>query len=154
MISPVSEQRSSTTLTVLHCSVSAWVWTVFKVQGPPLIYPNSAIRISTTHTGSLITTRRFSNTTCSGPSIGDTYSVGDCREAIDKDGTFVTGTPVPASVFPFISSANPSSCFSGSDTVALESGGERALSQVRIGDRILGADAGGTTSFSEVSGMD
>jgi Hint module len=77
--------------------------------------------------------------------------VGDCRESIDKDGTYVTGTPVPASVFPFITSANPSSCFSGSDTVALESGGERALSEVRVGDRVLGADAAGRTSYSEVS---
>jgi hypothetical protein len=139
--------------------------TVFKVQGPPLSHPilchailsdpYKTSRLSTTHTGSLITTRRFSssNTTCSGPSIGDTYSVGDCRESIDKDGTYVTGTPVPASVFPFITSANPSSCFSGSDTVALESGGERALSEVRVGDRVLGADAAGRTSYSEVSGV-
>jgi Hint module len=79
--------------------------------------------------------------------------VGDCRESIDKDGTYVTGTPVPASVFPFITSANPSSCFSGSDTVALESGGERALSEVRVGDRVLGADTAGRTSYSEVSGV-
>ena len=41
-------------------------------------------------------------------------------------------------------------CFSGSDTVTLESGASKALSEVRVGDMILSADAKGELSFSGV----
>jgi predicted extracellular nuclease len=42
------------------------------------------------------------------------------------------------------------SCFAGSETLHLESGEVRAISDVRVGDRVLSADAAGRTSFSDV----
>lgn len=46
--------------------------------------------------------------------------------------------------------ATMAACFSGSDTVTLETGFSKALSDVSIGDRILTANAQGKLSFSEV----
>ena len=42
------------------------------------------------------------------------------------------------------------SCFAGSETLHLESGEVRAMSDVRVGDRVLSADAAGRTSYSDV----
>jgi Hint module len=42
------------------------------------------------------------------------------------------------------------SCFAGSETLHLESGEVRAISDVRVGDRVLAADAAGRTSYSDV----
>ena len=41
-------------------------------------------------------------------------------------------------------------CFAGTETVTLESGESKFLSDVRVGDRILSSDAAGQTSFSDV----
>jgi hypothetical protein len=41
-------------------------------------------------------------------------------------------------------------CFSGDDTLTLESGAAKALSEVAIGDKVQTADANGVLSFSEV----
>ena len=41
-------------------------------------------------------------------------------------------------------------CFDGSETLHLESGEVRAISNVRVGDRVLSADAAGRTSYSDV----
>jgi hypothetical protein len=41
-------------------------------------------------------------------------------------------------------------CFSGDDTLTLESGAAKALSEVAIGDKVQTADASGVLSFSEV----
>jgi Hint module len=42
------------------------------------------------------------------------------------------------------------SCFAGSETVTLESGEKKPISEVRAGDRVLAADASRRTLFSEV----
>jgi hypothetical protein len=47
-------------------------------------------------------------------------------------------------------SSSKSSCFAGSETVELASGETIAISEVKMGDRVLGADANGNTKFSEV----
>ena len=47
-------------------------------------------------------------------------------------------------------SANLKACFAGSETVHLESGEVRVMSDVRVGDRVLAADAAGRTSYSDV----
>jgi Hint module len=41
-------------------------------------------------------------------------------------------------------------CFSGSETVSLESGESKLISEVVVGDRILSADAAGKMAYSEV----
>jgi predicted extracellular nuclease len=41
-------------------------------------------------------------------------------------------------------------CFAGSETLHLESGEVKAISDVRVGDRVLSADAAGRTSYSDV----
>jgi Hint module len=41
-------------------------------------------------------------------------------------------------------------CFAGSETLRLESGELRVISNVRVGDRVLSADAAGRTSYSDV----
>ena len=41
-------------------------------------------------------------------------------------------------------------CFHGDDTVMLEVGGTRKLKDVRVGDRILSANAAGEILFSDV----
>ena len=48
------------------------------------------------------------------------------------------------------SSSKRKSCFAGSETLHLESGEVRAISDVRVGDRVLAADAAGRTSYSDV----
>ena len=47
-------------------------------------------------------------------------------------------------------SAKLKACFAGSETVDLESGEVRVMSDVRVGDRVLAADAAGRTSYSDV----
>ena len=103
-----------------------------------------------TELGSAISSRIFADKACSGQSKGDTYNVGDCVASVKGDGTYVTGTPVPASIFTFISSATPSSCFAGTETLMMESGEVKAIDSVRVGDRVLSADVLGRTSFAEV----
>ena len=48
------------------------------------------------------------------------------------------------------SSSKEKSCFAGSETLLLESGEVRTISDVRVGDRVLTADAAGRTSYSDV----
>jgi Hint module len=48
------------------------------------------------------------------------------------------------------SSSSSDGCFSGSETVSLESGESKLISEVLVGDRILSADAAGKMAYSEV----
>ena len=41
-------------------------------------------------------------------------------------------------------------CFAGSETLSLESGESKAISDVKVGDRVLAANAAGNTMFSDV----
>ena len=41
-------------------------------------------------------------------------------------------------------------CFAGSETLNLESGETKLVSDIRVGDRVLAADAAGQTSYSDV----
>ena len=43
-----------------------------------------------------------------------------------------------------------STCFAGSETLLLESGIARRISEINVGDRILAADSLGKTAFTEV----
>ena len=55
-----------------------------------------------------------------------------------------------ASYTGYSSDSAEKACFAGSETLSLESGEMRAISDVRVGDRVLSADAAGRTSYSDV----
>ena len=61
----------------------------------------------------------------------------------------ISGTPLP-SVSSSPKRTSIADCFAGSETVRLESGEDRQISQIMAGDSVLSADAAGKTSFSEV----
>jgi Hint module len=56
----------------------------------------------------------------------------------------------PTSAPTFHGASKTASCFAGSETVSLESGEMKAISEVNVGDRVLSANADGKTSFSEI----
>jgi len=58
------------------------------------------------------------------------------------------GSKYPLDCFP--SDDDSAACFSGMDTVQLESGEAKMLSEVQVGDRGLSADAQGALSYSDV----
>jgi Hint module len=74
-----------------------------------------------------------------------------------KESTKPTPFPFPSPIGTQGSPVKPSTssfdkdCFSGSETVTLESGGSKVLSEVVLGDRILTSDVAGDLSYSEVS---
>jgi predicted extracellular nuclease len=83
---------------------------------------------------------RYSNTlNCTGTATVETRPVGVC---------------VKGALFNYMEVYTPDSaekaCFAGSETLSLESGEVRAISDVRVGDRVLSADAAGRTSYSDV----
>jgi hypothetical protein len=60
-------------------------------------------------------------------------------------------TMTPTTAPSFISSVViEASCFAGSESISLESGEMIAISDVKVGDRLLAADASGKTLFSDV----
>ena len=61
-----------------------------------------------------------------------------------------TASPTAAPVYNAYVVATPNSCFSGSETVALESGEVKFISDVTVGDRVLAASAAGKTLYSDV----
>ena len=98
-----------------------------------------------------------------------TYSTADCSGAILKTLTFSSGACVASTLYnsgqetvtyvapvaPKLaespsSGSSKSSCFAGDESVLLESGDIKAISKVRVGDRVLTATFGGDQVFSEV----
>lgn len=61
----------------------------------------------------------------------------------------ISATPLPNAVSAS-SGTSAADCFAGSETVRLECGEDRQISQIMAGDRVLSADAAGKISFSEV----
>jgi Hint module len=58
--------------------------------------------------------------------------------------------PAGATAAVSTTSTSSKSCFAGSETLIMESGGVRAMSSIRLGDRVLAANARGENRFSEV----
>jgi Hint module len=88
---------------------------------------------------------------CSGTSTVDTILVGKCAQLTYYNSVVSYSTYTPTSSSSSKSSeGNLKACFAGSETLSLESGEVRAISDVRVGDRVLSADAAGRTSYSDV----
>ena len=88
---------------------------------------------------------------CSGTSTVNSDGVGGCTQLNIYNSVFSYSTYTPTSSSSSKSSADKlKACFAGSETLSLESGGLRAISDVRMGDRVLSADAAGRTSYSDV----
>jgi hypothetical protein len=88
---------------------------------------------------------------CSGTSTVDTVVVGKCAQLNNYNSLFSYSTYTPTSSSSSKSSiGNLKACFAGSETLSLESGEVRAISDIRVGDRVLSADAAGRTSYSDV----
>ena len=97
---------------------------------------------------------------CSGPSLGsvdndvdDDGMAGKCLEfgtPVDEDDEYA----YPGDYYIIESGAcaeeDDDACFAGSETVLLESGETRALSEVSVGDRVQVVGADGALKFSEV----
>jgi len=77
-------------------------------------------------------------------SSADVYSMEAASYAFTS-GTYATYFSTSSG-----SSSSKSSCFAGSETVETASGETVAISEVKMGDRILGSDANGNTKYSEV----
>jgi Hint module len=94
-----------------------------------------------------------------GASSGTTATASPSSGATVKPGaptSVPNGSPPSPVQFPTqqqsvqSSTSSTKACFSGSETVTLESGGSKVLSEVVLGDRILTSDAAGDQSYSEV----
>ena len=92
---------------------------------------------------------------CSGATKVDTILVGRCDQfnIYNSMVSYSTYTPTSSSSKSSKSSkwnGKLKACFAGSETLSLESGEVRAISDVRVGDRVLAADAAGQNSYSDV----
>ena len=64
---------------------------------------------------------------------------------------FIDRSPTSApTVIPLNFVTKSKSCFAGSETVSMESGVTKSISDVRVGDRVLAATSMGETLYSEV----
>jgi Hint module len=88
----------------------------------------------------------YGNSLCTGAAVeSKTVLFGECN-----------GNSIATLVSPSTASSSDSastakkSCFAGTETVSLESGETKLISEVRVGDRVLAADASRRTLFSEV----
>ena len=69
--------------------------------------------------------------------------------AVAMDATTIDRSPTSAPVV-IAATYSASSCFAGMETVSLESGETKMISEVRVGDRVLSASASGKIAFSDV----
>ena len=118
--------------------------------------------------GGILYVTAYANIFCYGSATKYTVS-SFCRQ--DSTGYYSTYTvpglttiqPIyPPTAYPVVASttvkigdlmgknSTKSSCFAGSETLLLESGRSKPISEINVGDRILAADSTGRTAFSEV----
>ena len=100
--------------------------------------------------GSTINFTFYGSAQCTGSSIGSEAATnGNCGSA---GGQYRSKTTAATASSFSSTSTSPSlkACFAGTETVTLESGGVKPISEVRAGDRVLAADASRRTLFSEV----
>ena len=90
---------------------------------------------------------------CVGNATVSFYDMGQCVPGNTRNIVYTTtagSSATSASTTSSSSSGKEKACFAGSETLSLESGEVRAISDVRVGDRVLAADAAGRTSYSDV----
>ena len=84
---------------------------------------------------------------CTGSSAVQVATMGQCLTGSYGNEVYSSSSSSTSSKSTF---GKLKACFAGSETLSLESGEVRAISDVRVGDRVLAADAGGRTSYSDV----
>jgi Hint module len=106
----------------------------------------------TFYAGSSVNINTYNSAQCSGAPAGTTSgSNGDCVVIEGKKyRSKTTAATAQKSASSGSSSSTLKACFGGSETVTLESGETKPISEVRAGDRVLAADASRQTVFSEV----
>jgi Hint module len=87
------------------------------------------------------------------PSSGATVTPGAPTSFPNSSPLSPISTPTGAQQTTGSASSSTKACFSGSETVTLESGGSKVLSEVVLGDRVLTSDVAGDLSYSEVSAL-
>ena len=101
--------------------------------------------------GSQVTVNVFSATQCTGTSTPISYEMESCTSYEYSPAIFSSSE---YSVSPFFQDEDPTGaqkgCFAGSETLHLESGEVRFISDIRVGDRVLAADAAGRMTYSDV----
>jgi Hint module len=98
-----------------------------------------------------VTRFRYTGVDCTGTPDIDAFETGVCKllSYYNTMNGFIAST-TSTSQSASSRSTTTKSCFAGSETLHLESGEVRAISDVRVGDRVLSADAAGRTSYSDV----
>ena len=98
-----------------------------------------------------MTRRIFSSSlSCTGSSKDVTVEVEKCADNQYNHEVYGSSTYTPETASQRSISSKVKACFAGSETLLLESGEVRYISDVRVGDRVLAADAAGETSYSDV----
>lgn len=100
------------------------------------------------YTDTHITVEKYSGAVCSGD-INETVSFPTYNCLNNSDAATTENTVISA----YCIHSSSDSCFAGSETVQLEGGDTVALSEVRVGDRVLAAAADGRFVFSEVASV-
>jgi len=103
--------------------------------------------VSISCSGSNVLSTSYTGDGCTGTATANPTVPATTSCATLTTGAYTSGYMLPACP---PSSSSSSSCFAGSETVEMESGEVRLISEVQIGDRILAADATGATSFSSL----
>ena len=97
-------------------------------------------------TGTNITVTTYKYKDCTTPINTETFKSFACVKNLNNEYRSVSyGDATPTS-----SSVPEKSCFSGSETVNMEYGGSKFISELKVGDRVQAADAFGVIGFSEV----
>ena len=114
-------------------------------------FTNSAVIYSVS--GNKFLEAMYDKKGCPGKSFLSYYEMGQCAVGTVTNVVYTTkagSSATSESTTSSSSSSKDKSCFAGSETLSLESGDVRAISDVRVGDRVLSADTAGRTSYSDV----
>ena len=100
--------------------------------------------------GSQVTVDVFNATQCTGTSTPISYEMESCTTYEDSPAVFSSSQYPASPFFATEDSGGQKGCFAGSETLRLESEEVRFISDIRVGDRVLAADAAGRMTYSDV----